>query len=122
MGLVITRVWYCHHCGEKQRPNFGERFVVMGRTHQALTVHNVTHSIHKYDKGFTPHLIEILKFDRLKSSVHVRLICAMENCGVSIRDEENQYAITIERTIETDILLRTWNEVVQFTGSGYELD
>jgi hypothetical protein len=122
MGLIITRVWYCHHCGERQRPNLGERFVVMGRKRQELTLHEVTHSIHKYDKGFTPHLIEILKFVREKGIIHARLICAMENCGISINEQKKTFGIIIERTTETDILLATWNELVQFTGTGYELD
>lgn len=122
MGLVITRVWFCHLCNERHRPTQGERFVVKGRTHETVTVHTVTRVVQKNDKGFTPHLIEILKFNRVQSMVHIRVICAMEGCGISIVEREKYYDITIERVIETDMLLTTWNELCQFTHTRYELD
>lgn len=122
MGLVITRVWFCHHCSEKGRPSLGDCFVTKGRTHETFAIHTVTHVIHRDNKGFTPHFIEILKFDRAKSMVHVRVICAMDGCGISVEERKKDYAITIKHAIETDILLTTWNELCQFTNTNYELD
>lgn len=84
MEHVITRTMYCPYCGKRSRPQKGDSFVVFGTTSQCL----MPRKSHRWGvRGFTPHLIlweePLIVMDGL---VCVTVCCAMENCGIHIKD------------------------------------
>ncbi len=104
------------------RPSKDDCFVVMGRGHQELFIHFVKHPVVKRDKGFTPHLIENIKFYRETGIVKIGLIGAMHGCGVKVEEDKKKYKVFIIDRTETEIPLATWNKLVDFTHTNYELD
>lgn len=122
MGMIITRVWYCPFCEKKGRPELDDLFVVIGRTQEKFQVHKAIMHTNRFHKGYTPHLVQILKYDRLRSTVKISITCAMNHCGLHLEKVDDGYDIYFDKVTEMEVPLKEWNKIVQFTDTGYELD
>jgi hypothetical protein len=118
---IISRVWFCDSCRRADRPRTSQAILLYGSKRNAYFVGRARRSAHHLDRGFTPHILKLIKVEG--NIVHFKYACGMDGCDV-IRVEENSqfmYIIPEENFKEGSISQKSWNSWVMFKDTGYRI-
>lgn len=77
---MICRTIYCEACAKAGRPRTGDLFGVYGSKNHKIWMYRLDHNVK--DKGFTPHLITILKYNPDDEKAEIEILCGMHKCGI----------------------------------------
>lgn len=115
---MISRVGWCQRCQREMRPKTGHHFVVAGA--KAFHVYQAEHTVYN---GFVPYFYKLVK--SIGENVVYERLCGIHECGVEVYWDSQNYKykfVMKEHLWERGIMpLTTWNALVMFKPSGYEI-
>lgn len=118
--LKITRVRFCQSCHDAGKPNKGNIFITIGRTHG---VFQTRLAANWGTRGFTPHIFEIMKIDRKR--VYYKCYCAMDECGIDLQwnEKKEKFDVYILGWWESSMPIKDWNALILYKDDPqYSLD
>ncbi len=140
-NFIISRVGFCKHCYKASKPSKDDIYILFGTNHQAFEAFECKHDTPEIKRGFVPFLWEKLAVQSMDSGMYVHTIKTCSICGVEInytQDKKLETMGTIKRVNEngkefklyiqrirwtkTMLPVKEWNALVNFKGTGYELD